>query len=100
VRKGTSVSLWGEKTMADPPSTVYANVVQITTGPFDMVIDFGFKSPEKARAGSTEFEIVARVAMSLAHAKTILPILAGQIAEYEQKVGPITAPGFDQFSKE
>jgi hypothetical protein len=86
--------------MPDASGPVYANVIQITTGPFDMVFDFGFKSPERARAGSPEFDVVARVAMSLAHAKTMLPILAGQIADYEQKVGPITAPGFDQFSSE
>jgi hypothetical protein len=75
-------------------------VVQITTGPFDMVLDFGFKPPERSRAGSTEFEIVARVAMSLAHAKSMLPLLTKQIAEYEQRVGPITSPGFEDFSKE
>jgi Protein of unknown function (DUF3467) len=86
--------------VAETPEPVYANVLQITTGPFDMVIDFGFKSPERARSGSPEYDVVARVAMSLAHAKTMLPLLAQQIAEYEQRVGPITAPGFDEFSSE
>ena len=86
--------------MSELPDPVYANVVQITTGPYDIVLDFGFKSPERSRAGSAEFEIVSRVAMSLSHAKSFLPILAKQIAEYEQKVGPITAPGFEDFSKE
>jgi len=38
--------------------------------------------------------------MSLAHAKSILPLLAKVIQQYESQVGPITAPGFDQFSKE
>ena len=65
-----------------------------------MVFDFGFKSPERMRAGSHEFDVVARVAMSLAHAKSMIPLLTRQIAEYEQKVGPITAPGFDEFSAE
>jgi hypothetical protein len=86
--------------MAETPQTVYANVVQITTGPYDIVLDFGFKSPERSRAGSAEFDVVARVAMSLSHAKSFLPILTKQIAEYEQRIGPITAPGFDEFSKE
>lgn len=86
--------------MPEPPDLKYANVVQITTGPFDMVMDFGFKSPERARTGSAEFDIVARVAMSLGHAKSILPLLAKQIADYEQRVGPITAPGFEEFSSE
>jgi hypothetical protein len=84
---------------ADPPPVVYTNVVQITAGPFDVVLDFGFKPPEQTRKGSPDYEIVARVAMSLAHAKTMLPILAKMIAEYEDKVGPITAPGFEDNSK-
>ena len=76
--------------MTDAPDPVYANVMQITTGPYDMVIDFGFKNPERARAMSPEFDVVARVAMSLAHAKTMLPILAQQVAQYEERFGPIT----------
>lgn len=78
---------------------MYANVVALTTGPFDLVLDFGFKPPENMRRQSTEFEVVARVAMSLSHAKTMLPMLAKAIAEYEQKVGPIPAPGFDDQAK-
>jgi hypothetical protein len=81
------------------PPPVYANVVQVTTGPFDVVLDFGFKTPEQARRQTTEYDIVARVAMSLAHAKTMLPLLARVIAEYEKQVGTIPAPGFDDQSK-
>ena len=84
----------------ESPPLVYANVVQITTGPFDLVMDFGFKTPEQTRRGSTEYESVVRVAMSLAHAKSMVPILANVIARYEQQVGPITAPGFEDLSKE
>jgi Protein of unknown function (DUF3467) len=86
--------------VTEAPDPIYANVVQITTGPFDLTLDFGFKSPERQRAGSPEFDIVARITMSLAHAKTIAPLLVKQIAQYEQKVGPITAPGFGEFSSE
>jgi hypothetical protein len=82
--------------IAEPPQPIYANVVHITTGPFDLVIDFGFKTPERLRAGSAEYDVVARVVMSLAHAKMMLPVLADQIAQYEQKVGPITAPGLKE----
>lgn len=78
------------------PQPVYANVVQITTGPFDIVFDFGFKSPERARSQSAQYDIVSRVAMSLSHAKSILPILARQLAEYEGQFGDIPAPGFEQ----
>lgn len=83
----------------DAPSVVYANVVNVTAGPFDIVLDFGFKPPEKTQKGSPDYELVSRVAMSLGHAKTMLPILARVIADYEEKVGPITAPGFEDNSK-
>jgi hypothetical protein len=84
----------------ESPPLVYANVVQITTGPFDLVMDFGFKNPEQTQRGSTEYESVVRVAMSLAHAKSMVPIMANIIAKYEQQVGPITAPGFEDTAKE
>lgn len=84
----------------DPVQPVYANAVEVTVGAFDLVLDFGFKTPEATKKQSPEVVPVARVAMSLAHAKTMLPILARLIAEYEEKVGPITAPGFEDQSKE
>lgn len=82
----------------DPPF-VYANVVEITTGPFDLIIDFGFKSPEQLKRQSPDYRVVTRVAMSLSHAKSMLPILARLIADYEHQVGTIPAPGFDDQSK-
>lgn len=78
---------------------VYANAVEITVGPFDMVLDFSFKPPESIKRQSTEVEPVARVAMSLAHAKSMLPILAKLIADYEANIGPITSPGFEDQAK-
>ena len=81
------------------PSVVYANVVEITAGPFDVVMDFGFKAPEQTKKGSSDHEIVARVAMSLAHMKTMLPMMARIVAEYEKKVGKIPAPGFDEIAE-
>jgi hypothetical protein len=84
----------------EPPPLVYANVVQMTTGPFDLVMDFGFKTPEQAMEGSAEYDTTVRVAMSLAHAKSMIPLLAQVIAQYEQQVGQITAPGFDDQPKE
>jgi hypothetical protein len=84
-----------------PPEPVYANVVEFTTGPYDIVLDFGFRSPESVKQGPTGgYTVVSRVAMSLAHAKSMLPLLARVIAEYEENVGPITAPGFDDMGKE
>jgi hypothetical protein len=83
----------------DQPDPVYANVVGITAGPFDIVMDFGFKPPEATSRGSTEYDPVVRVAMSLGHAKSMIPLLTRVIAQYEDQVGPITAPGFDDSSK-
>ena len=85
----------------DPPQPVYANVVQMTAGPFDMVLDFGYHSPEElARGQEADHEVVARVTMSLSHAKSMLPLMAKIIADYEQKFGPIPSPGFGDFSRE
>jgi hypothetical protein len=83
-----------------PTKPVYANVVEVTVGPYDIVLDFGFKPPEATKRQSTEYDNVARVAMSLGHAKSMLPVLAKMIAQYEANVGPITAPGFEDLSKE
>lgn len=78
----------------------YANVIQVTTGPYDMILDFGFKTPEQAARGpNMDYDHVARIAMSLGHAKTMLPILARAIADYEAKVGTIPAPGFDDQAR-
>lgn len=82
----------------DAPEPVYANVVQMAVGPFDMVLDFGFKSPEEAARGQEGgYDVVARVAMSVGHAKSMIPLLAKLIADYEQRFGQIPAPGFDDF---
>ncbi len=79
----------------DAQEPIYANVVSITAGPFDVIMDFGFKSPEKMAKGSADYDLVARVVMGLGHAKSMIPLLARVIATYEQQVGPITAPGFE-----
>jgi hypothetical protein len=84
----------------EPLEQLYANAVEMTMGPFDLIMDFGFKPPESTKRQSTEVTPVARIAMSLGHAKTMLPILANLIAQYEQNVGPITAPGFEDSAKE
>jgi hypothetical protein len=89
-----------DSTPSRPPDPAYANVVEVTVGPYDLVLDFGFRSPESSKRQSTEFEVVSRVAMSLGHAKAMLPLLAKAIAQYEQQVGKIVAPGFDDMSKE
>ena len=84
----------------DAMPLVYANVVQMTAGPYDIVMDFGFRTPEQTTRRSTEYHTAVRVAMSLSHAKSMIPVLANLISHYEQQVGPIPAPGFDELSEE
>jgi hypothetical protein len=88
----------GRDPAKEPPDPIYANVVKMTTGPYDLVMDFGFKSPEEM--GRADFDPTVRVAMSLAHAKSMIPLLARMIAEYENQAGEIPAPGFEGFAKE
>ncbi len=38
--------------------------------------------------------------MSLGHAKSMLPLLARAIADYESQVGEIPSPGFEEGSKD
>jgi Protein of unknown function (DUF3467) len=79
----------------------YTNVVRISGQSFDVVFDFGFKAPEVSdSADEPEFPIVARVVMSLSHAKSMLPLMAKIIATYEEEFGPLPAPGFGQSSRE
>lgn len=85
--------------MADPEVPFfYANVMQAHIGAFDFTIDFGLKRPETAPSAAPDAQ--CRVAMSLSHAKTMLPIMAKLIAQYEEQFGVIPAPGYDQKSKE
>lgn len=87
--------------MTDPAEipTKYSNVVNIMGGPFDIFLEFGLKLPTHG-PGDNEFDSVSRIHMSHSHAKTMLPILARVIAEYEQQFGSIPAPGFNEKSKE
>ncbi len=79
---------------------VYANVVHMTAGAYDLVMDFGFRTPEQTTRRSTEYESVVRVAMSLSHAKSMIPLLATLISQYEQQAGTIPSPGFDELTEE
>ncbi|MBA3631079.1 MAG: DUF3467 domain-containing protein [Actinobacteria bacterium] len=85
--------------MADE-TPVYANVFEATIGPYDVVFDFGFRTPEQGRRQSPDYERVARIAMSLAHVKTMIPIMAKLVAQYEEQWGEVPSPGFEGFAKE
>lgn len=83
----------------DDVRVVYANSVELSAGPFDIVFDFGFRGPVPGSSKPGRPQSVAKVAMSLSHAKTMLPILARVIADYEKNVGTIPAPGFEDNSE-
>lgn len=80
--------------------TVYANVVQISAGAFDLILDFGYSAPENRVAlDPQDFDIVSRVVMSPGHAKSIIPILAKIVSDYETQFGVVPAPGFGEASR-
>jgi hypothetical protein len=73
----------------------YANVMEAKVGAYDFTIDFGYRSPDTGRATT-----VATIAMSISHAKTMIPVIAKLIAAYEQQFGPVPAPGYEEQSRE
>jgi hypothetical protein len=68
----------------------------ITGGAFDVMFIFGMQQPLAGGTGEAVTEEVARVSMSWGHAKSIIPLLAKVVAEYESKYGEVPAPGFDE----
>jgi hypothetical protein len=90
---------WHDHVVPDEPAPFfYTNVMQAHLGAFDFTIEFGYKPPEEQ--GTARFTKVCTVGMSLSHAKTMLPILAKLIAQYENAFGPIPAPGYEEQAKE
>jgi hypothetical protein len=89
-------------TWKGPGEQVYTNAVAINGGPFDVTLVFGLsqqEDPGKPQDRPTVQEVV-RVSMSWGHAKSMLPLLARVVAEFESKVGEIPAPGFENFWRE
>ncbi len=86
---------------AEPPP-LYVNALRVAAGAFDVLMEFGYKAPGPPTDPPTDdFTVVARIAMSAAHAKTMIPVLAQVIANYEKSMGgPVPAPGFDKLGEE
>jgi uncharacterized protein DUF3467 len=76
----------------------YVNIVQMHVGAYDFTMEFGYKTPEEAP--TQRYTNVCTVTMGLGHAKAMLPIMAKLIAAYEQNVGQIPAPGYEDQAKE
>ena len=91
--------------MPDEAPFVYANVVQMNVGPYDFTMDFAYQAPENRQVAEetgqpAAFQRVVRVAMSHAHAKSMIPLLAKLIANLEAQAGTIPTIGFEKKSKE
>lgn len=81
--------------------TNYANVVQLQVAPYDAEMKFFYRRPEQLNEVDVEnLRLVSRVTMSLSHMKSMIPIMAKVVADYEQQFGAVPAPGFEQFGKE
>lgn len=84
--------------VGDPADQLYANVMMLAAGPFDVTLIFGQQDNalRTAEAPTGPSREVVRISMSWAHLKSMIPLLARIVAEYETEVGEIPAPGFDQ----
>ncbi len=63
---------------------VHANAMQALGGPFDLTLEFGYRSDPVA-----EPEPQARVTMSWEHAKAMAKALADVVEIYEQQMGTV-----------
>jgi hypothetical protein len=86
--------------MADEAETpfYYVNAAQLHVAAYDMTFEFGYKTPEQAP--TQRMTKLCTITMSLGHAKAMLPLMARMIAAYEQNVGKIPAPGYEEDAKE
>jgi Protein of unknown function (DUF3467) len=90
-----------EQWIQEAGTTVYANVVSVNAGVFDVSLTFGEQNHSRRLAdGGVETQPVVKVFMSWGHLKSMVPLLAKVVASYEQQFGEIPAPGFDNLWKE
>jgi hypothetical protein len=72
-------------------SAMYVNASHVRIGPYDLTIDFGLQSSIHDRESH---DPLFRVTMSLSHAKSLLKILADQVAHYEEHYGVVPSPHY------
>jgi hypothetical protein len=95
----STISTWAGPAAAQ----LYANVMMVAAGPFDVTMVFGHHDHADALRRVPQEVVtseVVRVAMSWAHLKSMIPLLVRVVADYETKLGQIPAPGFDQDWKQ
>lgn len=92
----------GANTWENRVEPQHVNVMQAFGGPFDVTLVFGqqdLTSSDGTRRPQRTREI-AELTMSWGHLKSMIPLLAKLVANYEQQVGEMPSPGFDQAWKE
>lgn len=85
-----------QPTWDGPAEPVYANAMSVNGGAFDVMLIFGLMQAAPANPGQAVQRIgeVARVSMSWGHVKSMIPLLAKMVADYESTYGEVPAPGF------
>jgi hypothetical protein len=89
-----------EQWVREAETAVYANVVAVNGGPFDVSLTFGEQNYSRRLPEGVETHALVKVSMSWAHLKSMVPLLAKVVAGYEEQFGEIPAPGFDTMWKE
>lgn len=76
---------------------MYTNALKASGAAFDVTLVFGLLQPGPGAPADQPPVVseVARVSMSWGHLKSMVPLLARLVADYESKVGQIPAPGFE-----
>ncbi len=70
---------------SSPIPTYYANAANAVCSAEELVIDFGFRNVSDA----TKVDPLARIVLSLYHAKRLSNLMGRMVASYEQSFGPI-----------
>lgn len=69
--------------------TFYANVAQMTTSPYDVIMTFGRRRAERDEEGGLVIADAIQVYMSPQHARSVAALLERQLATYAELYGPI-----------
>lgn len=67
----------------------YANVAQMTTSPYDVIMTFGRRKAERDEEGGLVIADAIQVYMSPQHARSVATLLERQLAIYAELYGPI-----------
>ncbi len=73
----------------DEIPTFYSNIAQAVTSPYDVILRFGRRKLETERAEGVTISDAIQVYMSPQHARAVMALLERQLADYEERYGPI-----------